>query len=64
MCRLGRLTGKSPEYVESYADAYQKKMRLLKTKWAAAGAVTGCGVPIIGCLLIQSLYPPEAYSWE
>ena len=60
----GRLTGKSPEYVEIYADAYQKKMRLLKTKWAAAGAATGCGTPIIGCLLIQFLYPQEGYSWE
>ena len=55
----GRLIGKSPEYVEIYADAYQKKVRLLKTKWAAAGAATGCGVPIIGCLLIRLLYPPS-----
>ncbi len=54
----GRLTGKSPEYVEFYTDAYQRKMRSLKTKWAAAGAATGCGVPIFGCLLIQFLNPP------
>ena len=54
-----RLTGKSPEYVEIYADAYQKKMRLLKTGWAVAGAATGCGAPIIGCLLIRRLYPPQ-----
>ena len=54
-----RVTGKSPEYVEIYADAYQKKMQLLKTGWAVAGAATGCGAPIIGCLLIRRLYPPQ-----
>ena len=54
-----RLIGKSPEYVELYTDAYQKKMWLLKTGWAVAGAATGCGTPIIGCLLIQRLYPPQ-----
>ena len=47
----GRLIGKSPEYVEFYTDAYQRKTRSLQTKWAAAGAATGCGLPIIGCLL-------------
>ena len=46
-----RLTGKSPEYVEIYADAYQKKIRLLKTKWTAAGTATGCVVSIVGCLI-------------
>ena len=46
-----RVIGKSPEYVEIYADAYQKKMRLLKTGWAAAGTTTGCAVSIIGCLI-------------
>ena len=50
-----RLAGKSPEYVEFYTDAYQKKMRSLKTKWTAAGAATGCTVPIIGCLLWDAL---------
>ena len=47
-----RLTGKSPEYVELYTDAYQKKIRSLKTKWAAAGAATGCTPPLIVCLLM------------
>ena len=50
----GRLIGKSPEYVELYTDAYQRKLRLLKTKWAAAGAATGCAVPTIGCLMWNS----------
>ena len=50
----GRLIGKSLEYVELYTDAYQKKMRLLKTQWAAAGAATGCAVPTIGCLMWNS----------
>ena len=49
-----RLMGKSPDYVESYTDTYKRKMRSLRTKWAAAGAVTGCMLPIIGILLIGS----------
>ena len=32
------LIGKSPEYVEIYTDAYQRKMRELQTNWAIAGA--------------------------
>ena len=54
-----RLTGKSPEYVEFYTDAYQKKMRSLKTKWAAAGAATGCTPPMIICLLMIFDPPPD-----
>ena len=46
----GRLIGKSPEYVEIYTDAYQRKMRSLQTDWAVAGAASGCALPIIGCL--------------
>ncbi len=46
----GRLIGKSPEYVEFYTDAYQRKMRELQTDWAAAGVVAGCALPVIGCL--------------
>ena len=50
-----RLIGKSPEYVSTYTDAYKSKARSLRTKSAAFGAVTGCGVltgvTIVGCLL-------------
>ena len=56
----GRLMGKSPEYVEFYTDAYQKKMRSLKTKWAAAGAAIGCGVPIIYVTVVGLLVPTPA----
>ena len=47
-----RLIGKSPEYVESYTDAYQRKIRSLRANWAVAGAASGCALPIIGCLLV------------
>lgn len=46
-----RLIGKSPEYIEFYADAYKSKTRSLRTKLAAAGAATGCGLMILGCLV-------------
>ena len=49
----GRFIGKSPEYIELYTHAYQRKMRRLQTKWAATGVVTGCTIPIIGCLVIR-----------
>ena len=39
-----RLIGKSPEYVEFYTHAYKAKTQLLRTKLAAVGAVTGCGL--------------------
>ncbi|MXV76308.1 hypothetical protein F4Z99_18810 [Candidatus Poribacteria bacterium] len=47
-----RLIGKSPAYVEFYADAYRTRMRAYQTKSVAAGAVFGCltlagGVAII-----------------
>lgn len=49
-----RLIGKSPEYIEFYTDAYKSKTRSLRTKLAAAGAVTGCtgcGLMTLGCLV-------------
>ena len=46
-----RLVGKSPDYVEFYIDAYKKKVRSLRTRWAAAGSATGCGLMIIGGLI-------------
>ena len=46
-----RLIGKSPEYVKFYTDAYKTKTRLVRTKLAAAGAATGCGLMILGCLV-------------
>ena len=42
-----RLAGKPPEYVSFYIDAYRGKARSLRTKWAIAGAVSGCGLSII-----------------
>ena len=45
-----RLAGKSPEYVESYTDAYQAKTRSIRTKWAAGGGLIG-----VGCLSILSI---------
>lgn len=50
-----RLLGKSPEYVESYTNAYKVKARLLRTSMAVAGAATaggGLGLCLIG--LIQN----------
>ena len=44
-----RLLGKSPEYVESYTNAYRTKTRSLRTTWAAAGCASG------GCMLIGFL---------
>ena len=46
-----RLMGKSPEYVEFYTDAYIAKSRSLQNKLAAAGAATGCGLMVLGCLV-------------
>ena len=46
-----RLLGKSPEYVESYTNAYRAKARRLRTVWAAAGAAAaggGLGLCIFG----------------
>lgn len=48
-----RLIGKSPEYVEFYTDTYKAKTRSLRTKLAAAGAATGCGLGILGCLVSE-----------
>ena len=39
-----RLLGKSPEYVESYTNAYKAKTRLLGALWAAAGTAGGWGL--------------------
>ncbi len=37
-----RLIGKSPEYVESYLNAYKRKMRLLRGTSAVAGSGVAC----------------------
>ena len=44
----GRLIGKSPEYVELYTNTYKAKVRSLRTKFAAGGIATGCGLMILG----------------
>ena len=50
-----RLIGKSPEYVELYTDAYTAKSRSIRIKSAAGGVATGCGLSIIGFLMLPSL---------
>ena len=45
-----RLLGKSPEYVESYTNAYKVKARSLRTSMAAAGAATAAGGGLGLCL--------------
>lgn len=47
-----RLIGKSPEYVEFYTDAYKAKTRLIRTEAAAAGAAIGCGLIMLGFLVL------------
>ena len=48
-----RFIGKSPEYVESYTNAYRAKTRRLRTMSAAAGAATvggGLGLYLLGAI--------------
>ena len=49
-----RLLGKSPEYVKSYSDAYRAKVRSLRVMWVAGGTATGCGLLLIGCLVMSN----------
>ena len=46
-----RFIGKPPEYVEIYTNVYKSKTKSLRTKLAAAGAATGCGLLTLGCLV-------------
>ena len=48
---IERLIGKHPEYVSTYVDIYNKKMRARQLIAASAGAVTGCGL-MVGWLYI------------
>ena len=56
----GRLIGKSPEYVTSYTDAYQKSVQRLRMRCVWAGTATGCVLSlfILGPLL-ETLYPTD-----
>ena len=47
-----RFIGKSPEYISAYTDAYKSKARWVQAQWAAGGAATGCGVSVLGALLV------------
>ena len=47
-----RFIGKSPEYISAYTGVYKSKTRLLRTRSAMFGVVTGCGVSVAGCLFI------------
>lgn len=49
-----RLIGKSAEYVKSYADAYQARMRSFQMKSVAAGAIFGCMTLTAGIAIIAS----------
>ena len=48
---IERLIGKRPEYVSTYVDIYNKKMRSRQLIAASAGAVAGCGL-MVGWLYI------------
>ena len=48
---IERLIGKHPEYVSTYVDTYNKKMRSRQLIAASAGAVAGCGL-MVGWLYI------------
>ena len=48
---IERLIGKHPEYVSTYVDTYNKKMRSRQLIAASAGAVAGCGI-MVGWLYI------------
>ena len=47
-----RLIGKSPEYVNFYADAYRTKMRSYQIKSGAAGSAFGCLTLTGGTIII------------
>ena len=47
-----RLIGKSPEYVNFYADAYRAKMRSYQIKSGAAGSAFGCLTLTGGTIII------------
>jgi hypothetical protein len=49
-----RLMGKSAEYVKSYADAYQARMRSSQMKLVAAGSIFGCMTLTGGIAIIAS----------
>ena len=49
-----RLIGKSAEYVKSYADAYQARMRSSQMKSVAAGSIFGCMTLTGGIAIIAS----------
>ena len=46
-----RLIGKSPEYIEHYTTAYQKKMRSHRIIWALAGSNSWFVIPILGSVI-------------
>ena len=48
---IERLIGKHPEYVSTYVDTYNKKMRARQLIAASAGAVAGCGI-MLGWLYV------------
>ena len=49
-----RLIGKSAEYVKSYADAYQSRMRSSQMRLVAAGSIFGCVTLTGGIAIIAS----------
>ena len=48
---IKRLIGKHPEYISTYVNTYNKKMRSRQLMAASAGAVAGCGI-MVGWLYV------------
>ena len=52
-----RLIGRSPEYIEHYTTAYQKKMRSQRIKWALIGSGSWFIIPSLGSVLSRWTSP-------
>ncbi len=49
-----RFLGKSPEYVDFYTAAYERKIRLRRVGEAAAGGITFCGLTLLISRIIEA----------
>ncbi len=57
---MGRLMGKSPEYVATYTDTYRAEVKSIRTKNALWGCLLGTG---ISCALYVVLLAASASSY-
>ena len=48
-----RLLGKSAEYLNFYADAYQTEAGRIQSRWATVGYISG-GLAILGILMLEA----------